>query len=670
MTQHDMHRLAPDPAHSFSGGAISRGQPIHFSFEGRSVEGFQGDTVLSALLAAGYRSVGEADGAPLALSPQFAPLVIDMEAPNRLANALDRIPVRNGARYILQAKRPAPFWKRMFGHNRALKDLGVACTDRSQFSPPHLLREPPVLSEFDCVVVGGGLAGMAAAVEAAKHGSRVALVERRGLVGGDALLFGNRAGEPDAEDQVEVLAKAIARDEAITVFLLCEAIAVSSDGVLVQFGKDTPKACKDGVGVLAFKNMVLATGCSERLPIYPGNRLPGTSGLSDAFHLAHAYGVWPGRRVLICGGSNLIYRMGMLANDAGVQVEKLGDPRLDPRSRFLDFSKACGLRMEAGVRVKAAQCDGERLIVTLGTVGGGPRHRDQTLEVDRVIATDGWLPRLGLWRQAGGGMAWSDDGHLVAMGAPSNVALAGSAAGYERSIACIQSGIASVQKLWGELAGAIEDEPLPEIYESRALSAKPANLEISSQPIYLTRDANLLRVNSSHGGKMGAEQAHFGVEGLRGAFSMQGIDALCRLGMLSPDLVDIVAQERNLAPTTLRSGQPLTPRGVKNDLNDTKNGVIVPGFLAGRFGPHPKTCVLEVATQLPECGALIFANSDPCPPNEAVGVVLGVLSGRAVALLRGDFAAEERNLVVRTLHGALTASIASSLPKPEIVPAD
>ena len=65
-------------------------------------------------------------------------------------------------------------------------------------------RALPVFGEFDVVVVGGGPAGIAASVSAARHGARTLLVERYGFLGGMgtaggvtnfAGLYGKREGE-------------------------------------------------------------------------------------------------------------------------------------------------------------------------------------------------------------------------------------------------------------------------------------------------------------------------------------------------------------------------------------------------------------------------------------------------------------------------------------------
>jgi hypothetical protein len=80
--------------------------------------------------------------------------------------------------------------------------------DKAAMPSPSFVTEPartlPVYGEFDVVVIGGGPAGLAASVSAAKHGARTLLVERYGFLGGMgtaggvtnfAGLYGRKNGE-------------------------------------------------------------------------------------------------------------------------------------------------------------------------------------------------------------------------------------------------------------------------------------------------------------------------------------------------------------------------------------------------------------------------------------------------------------------------------------------
>ena len=61
-------RLAADAPHQFSGIELDRSKPLSFRLDGRSVEGFVGDTVLSAVLASGVDTYGTFQGTPIGLA--------------------------------------------------------------------------------------------------------------------------------------------------------------------------------------------------------------------------------------------------------------------------------------------------------------------------------------------------------------------------------------------------------------------------------------------------------------------------------------------------------------------------------------------------------------------------------------------------------------------------
>ena len=89
------YRLPADAPHGFGGAALDRSKPLTFRLDGRSIEGFAGDTVLTALLANGITSAGTFGGDPVALDERSAPLVALRSAPKDLL-PMERMPALSG----------------------------------------------------------------------------------------------------------------------------------------------------------------------------------------------------------------------------------------------------------------------------------------------------------------------------------------------------------------------------------------------------------------------------------------------------------------------------------------------------------------------------------------------------------------------------------------------
>src|SRR5690606_29985989 len=95
-----------DAGHLLQGSAIDRTQPLQFRFNGHSISGFVGDTVLSALLAAGIDTIGRRDHAPLALSARHAPTIsfAALAGDQQRALPMERTPATDGADYVTTAR--------------------------------------------------------------------------------------------------------------------------------------------------------------------------------------------------------------------------------------------------------------------------------------------------------------------------------------------------------------------------------------------------------------------------------------------------------------------------------------------------------------------------------------------------------------------------------------
>src|SRR5690606_30979456 len=92
------NRLAAAEAHKFAGTRIDRRKPLSFLLNGRVIDGFAGDSVLSAVLAAGIETIGKRSGEPIGLGERFAPAVVPAASASVQAAAvpMERMPALPG----------------------------------------------------------------------------------------------------------------------------------------------------------------------------------------------------------------------------------------------------------------------------------------------------------------------------------------------------------------------------------------------------------------------------------------------------------------------------------------------------------------------------------------------------------------------------------------------
>ncbi|MDB5588322.1 MAG: FAD-dependent oxidoreductase [Devosia sp.] len=286
------NRLDIDKQHAFHGTEIDRSKPLKFRLDGRTITGFAGDTVLSAILASGVDMVGEFGGQPIALSGRFSPAITLGQGKAAQTLPMERTPALHGAEFhtfgggLRRLRLPA------FGNGRRSLQQNL---DHAAIASPWHDQPPHALITTDVIVVGGGVAGMTAALAAARAGASVTLLEASPLLGGSARYFGAQEGDETPDQTISQLSAAIVATEAITVMLRSQVLAVHSGRVRAH------QVLVDGATVtgevvdLAAPRIVLATGAIERLPVFPGNRMPRVMTTLEAYLLAERYGVWLGR---------------------------------------------------------------------------------------------------------------------------------------------------------------------------------------------------------------------------------------------------------------------------------------------------------------------------------------------------------------------------------------
>ena len=257
----------------------------------------------------------------------------------------------------------------------------------------------------DVAVIGGGAAGMQAALSAAERGLRVCLFERRPWLGGHlAWRLREFEGAPLFR-RAEALAQRVRAADGVRVFTRSPVTGVWGENLVTGFtvgAEDDPFAeCHWECRARA---VVVATGCMERPLVFNDNDRPGVMQAGTAWRLARTHAVAPGRTAVFSVGDDLGLEAAADLADMGVRVRAVADAReagrqdpalvaaLDDRGIPLlpgwAASRAMGAGRVTGCELRPRDAPGSR------------RER-----CDLLVANAGWQPRIGALATAGARLA-------------------------------------------------------------------------------------------------------------------------------------------------------------------------------------------------------------------------------------------------------------------------
>ncbi|CCO07158.1 NAD(P)/FAD-dependent oxidoreductase [Desulforamulus hydrothermalis] len=176
------------------------------------------------------------------------------------------------------------------------------------------------MKQTEIAIVGGGPAGLSAALQAAKLGAEVYLIDRNDYLGGQLIkqthrFFGSkeqRASERGI-DIARELAQQVTAQPNIKVMTEATALGYYEDGVLLVEQQRKVFTVKP-------QRLIIATGGAEKTLLFPNNDLPGVYGAGAVQTLVNVYGVKPGQRVLMVGAGNIGVIVSYQLLQAGVEV--------------------------------------------------------------------------------------------------------------------------------------------------------------------------------------------------------------------------------------------------------------------------------------------------------------------------------------------------------------
>ena len=434
------------------GGRINRGKPVQFTFDGTSYQGFEGDTLASALLAnsvylvgrsfkyhrpRGILSAGAEEpnalirlGKGARIEPNLRATQIELydgltsESQNRWPSLNLDVGAINSlfhrffpaGFYYKTFMWPASFWKSVYEPViRNAAGLGKAADDHNDPD-----RYEKTHQHCDVLIAGGGAAGLMAALSAGASGARVILADEQNEFGGWLLSEGDTT--LDGEASPAWIAATLARLEAMenvtllprtTVFAYMDHNYIT----LMERVGDHMAECpahlpRQRLWKIRAREVVLAQGCHERPVVFGGNDLPGVMLSGAVRSYINRYGVAPGRRAVVITNNDDAYRTVFAMIEAGIHVAAIVDMRPAAAGPLVAEAMRMGLSVHSSHAVLAAE--GTRHLGYAKIARYNPKTGDVTgdpfyIDCDLIAMSAGFTPLVNLHSQARGKLEWDEE---------------------------------------------------------------------------------------------------------------------------------------------------------------------------------------------------------------------------------------------------------------------
>ncbi len=469
---------SPQPARLPSGGLIDRTRSLSFTFDGKPLSGFHGDTLASALIASGTRLIGRSfkyhrprgiltagveepnalvelragarrepntrattaelyDGLTAASQNRWPSLSLDLLSANQMVS-----PFLAAGFYYKTFMWPASFWEKLYEpliRRAAGLGRGAGVEDPDTYEK--------ACAFCDVLVIGSGPAGLMAARAAGRAGARVIVCEEDFAFGGrllaERLAVDGKAGADWAADVVAELAAM----PNVTLMPRTSVAGVYDGGtyaavqrVADHLPEPPPFRPRQRLWKIVARRTVLASGAIERGIVFGGNDLPGVMMAGAVRSFLNRFAAVPMRRLAVFTCNDSGWQTVADARAAGLQVAAVIDTRTHIAAPLRALAQQAGAEVFPGGQVNDAL--GGRSVEAVDIRAADGRHT--RLAVDGLAMSGGWNLNIGLASHLGHKPVWRDSVAAFAADAlPPGFAIAGAAAGGLTLAQCLAEGAAA-----------------------------------------------------------------------------------------------------------------------------------------------------------------------------------------------------------------------------------
>ena len=427
-----------------TGGRIDRTRVVRFRFNGQPFDGFQGDTLASALLSHGVHLTGRSfkyhrprgifsagteepnalvtvrrdaarttpnvratqielyEGLTASSQNHWPSLSIDVGRVNDWLS-----PLFPAGFYYKTFMWPRKAWKQLYEpFIRRAAGLGVAPTlpDPDRYAQRY--------AHCDVLIVGGGPAGIAAALAAAQTGARVILCDESAEFGGSLLRESAAIDGQSSDAWLQSTLRTLSQNDRVQLLNRTTAFGYFPHNFLGLHQRLTDHLAapagmpRERLWQVRAARVILATGAIERPLIFPGNDRPGIMLAGAAQTYLNRFGVRVGKRVVLVTGCDDAYQAALDLQAAGVEVAAVADVRTQAVGTPAQRARTAGLKVRTNATVLGTSGNLRVTHISLGKVQDGTVLPDETIACDCVLMCGGYTPSVHLFSQSRGKLAW------------------------------------------------------------------------------------------------------------------------------------------------------------------------------------------------------------------------------------------------------------------------